>query len=140
MIRSIEDDRGRLWIEREDGVEVYVRERHPEQTTILADYIRARQAFPSDQLLARTLGISRSRISAWKHGQLLPAPDESRLLSHLAIVVSELGNALHPESMYAWLTTEQYTLDGRTPIQALRDGHLAEVLQAVNATEHGAYI
>lgn len=58
----------------------------------------------------------------------------------LAVVVQELESFLDPEVIPDWLITEQYTLGGRTPVQALRDGDLAEVLQVVNATEHGAYL
>jgi hypothetical protein len=58
----------------------------------------------------------------------------------LAVVVRELEEFLDPDVISDWLLTEQFSLGGRTPIQALRDGDLAEVLHLVNATEHGAYI
>lgn len=69
-----------------------------------------------------------------KH-EFLPEDGAAR---DLEIVVEELENFLDPDVIPDWLLTEQ--LGGRTPMQALRDGHLAEVLQLVNATEHGAYV
>jgi hypothetical protein len=75
------------------------------------------------------------------------SPDVSREASgqggfsrDLATVMRELEQFLDADVISDWLITEQYTLGGRNPVQALREGHLAEVLQAVNATEHGAYI
>ena len=140
VIREFDEVRGRVRIEHDHRVDMYVRERRPEETTILADYIRAREAFSSDRLLAQSLGVSLSRLAAWKGAQGVPTTDEARMLAHLAIVVRELANALHPDSFYGWLITEQFTLDMRTPLDALREGHLADVLQAVNAAEHLAYI
>jgi hypothetical protein len=75
-------------------------------------------------------------MESGKHESLL----EDGAARHLAIVVEELDNFLDPDVISDWLLTEQLTLGGRTPMQALRDGDLAQVLQLVNATEHGAYI
>jgi transcriptional regulator with XRE-family HTH domain/ribosomal protein L30/L7E len=116
------------------------RSRSPEQLASMADYHRARRGFTTDSELAAVLGVHRTRLAAWKRGLETPTPDNARLLSHLAVTVSELGGFLDPDVIPDWLLTEQFTLGGRTPADALRDGRLAEVLYAANATEHGAYV
>jgi hypothetical protein len=111
----------------------------PDQHMVVGDYHRARRGFASDSQMAEVLGVHRTRIAAWKGGQ---APDagNAKLLSAVAITVDELLHFLDPEVVPDWLTTEQFELGGRTPMEALDDGRLADVLQAVNATEHGAYV
>jgi hypothetical protein len=78
-----------------------------------------------------------TRASRWSVSRLKATSGVAR---ELAVVVQELGEFLDPDVIPDWLLTEQYTLGGRTPIQALRDGDVSEVLRAANETEHGAYI
>jgi DNA-binding transcriptional regulator YiaG/ribosomal protein L30/L7E len=116
------------------------RSRSPEQLAGMADYHRARRGFATDSEMAAVLGVHRTQLAGWKRGQVTPSPANARLLSYLAITVSELSEFLDPEVIGDWLLTEQYTLSGRTPAEALRDGRLADVLYTANATEHGAYV
>jgi DNA-binding transcriptional regulator YiaG len=131
---------------RKDGVvvlqvgsrrEKFAQPLSPDQHMVAGDYHRARRGFGSDSQIAEILGVHRTRIAAWKSGR---APDaaNAKLLSALAITVDELLRFLDPEVVPDWLTTEQFELQG-TPMEALQQGRLAEVLQAANATEHGAY-
>jgi transcriptional regulator with XRE-family HTH domain len=110
------------------------------QLAVMADYHRARRGFTTDTELAEVLGVHRTRMTAWKRGRVSPSTENARVLSHVAVVVSELEEFLDPDVIPEWLQTEQYTLGGRTPADALREGRLAEVLYAANATEHGAYV
>lgn len=110
----------------------------PEQHMVIGDYHRARQGFESDAELARLIGVHRSRVSGWKNGEL-PDRAHARLLTAVAVVVGELARFMDPAVIADWLTAPQPELDGREPIERLRQGRLADVLQAVNATEHGAY-
>jgi hypothetical protein len=88
--------------------------------------------------MAETLGVHRTRIAAWKTGKS-PDAENAELLSALATTMEVLLRFLDPEVVPDWLTTEQFELSA-TPMEALRAGRLAEVLQAANATEHGAYV
>jgi|GEM_PF-3167526 len=112
----------------------------PEQLAAMADYHRARRGFASDIELAEALGVHRSRLAAWKRGAVAPTYDNARMLSHLAVTVTELDGFLDPDVIHDWLVSKQHSLGGRTPVEALREGRLAEVLYAANATEHGAYV
>ncbi|HEX2205169.1 MAG TPA: antitoxin Xre/MbcA/ParS toxin-binding domain-containing protein [Longimicrobium sp.] len=111
---------------------------NPERHMVIGDYHRARQGFESDAELARLIGVHRSRVSGWKTGEL-PDRAHARLLTAVAVVVGELARFMDPAVIADWLTAPQPELDGREPIERLRQGRLTDVLQAVNATEHGAY-
>jgi transcriptional regulator with XRE-family HTH domain len=111
----------------------------PEQHMVMGDYHRARQGFSTDAELARVMGVHRSRVAAWKNGEM-PDPANMELLTALGVVVHELAQFMDPEVIPDWLTTGQVEADGREPIELLREGALTEVLQLANATEHGAYV
>jgi hypothetical protein len=140
LVRDFQPKRGYAVLEFKRQRVRYTRERSPEQVFAMADYLRARRGFSSDQAMAEILGVHRTRLIAWKQGADVPNAQNSQLLSHLAVVVQELGEFLDPDVIPDWLLTEQHTLAGRSPVEALRAGQLAEVLQAANATEHGAFI
>lgn len=140
VVRSFEPERGVVVLEFKRRRERFTREKSPAQVVAMADYLRSRRGFSSDQEMAEILQVHRTRLAAWKQGAEVPNPQNAQLLSYLAVVVNELEEFLDPDVIPDWLGTEQFTLRGDTPVQALREGHLAEVLQAANATEHGAYI
>jgi hypothetical protein len=118
----------------------YTSEKSAQQLLAIADYLRARSGFVSDRGLAEVLEVPVTKLAAWKHGLDVPESIVGQLLSHLAVVVQELSVFLDPDVIPDWLLTEQHTLGGRSPVEALRSGQLAEVLQAANATEHGAFV
>jgi transcriptional regulator with XRE-family HTH domain len=140
IVRDFHPQRGVAVLEFNRQRVRYTKEKSAEQVYAMADYLRARRGFATDQQMAEVLGVHRSRLIAWKQGTELPNTPNSQLLSHLAVVVQELEVFLDPDVIPDWLLTEQYMLAGRTPVDALRAGQLAEVLQTANATEHGAYI
>lgn len=139
-IYAFQPEMGVVVIESNSQRVRYTREKTTEQVVTMADFLRARRGFSTDQEMAEVLGVGLDQLLAWNHGVVVPDPANSQLLSHLAIVVQELEAFLDPDVIPDWLLTEQYTLAGRTPVEALRGGQLAEVLQMANATEHGAYI
>ncbi|HEX5725396.1 MAG TPA: Rv2175c family DNA-binding protein [Longimicrobiaceae bacterium] len=140
VVTDFQPDRGVVVIESEQGRARYTREKTPDQVIAMADYFRARRGFSSDQEMAAVLEVHRTRLVAWKQGVDIPNAQNAQLLSHVAVVVGELEHFLDPDVISDWLLTEQYTLGGCTPVDALREGRLAEVLQAANATEHGAFV
>ncbi|HEX8317093.1 hypothetical protein [Longimicrobium sp.] len=140
IVRDFQPERGVAVLEFNRKRVRYTRDKTAEQVIAMADYLRARRGFSTDQEMAQLLGVHRSRLIAWKQGADVPNPQNRQLLSHLAVVVQELAEFLDPDVIPDWLMTEQHTLAGRTPVQALREGSLADVLQAVNATEHGAFV
>lgn len=140
VVSSFKPERGIAILEFRNRRVRYTREKTPDQVVAMADYLRARRGFSSDQEMAEILEVHRTRLAAWKQGTEAPNPQNAQLLSYLAVVVNELEEFLDPDVIPDWLLTRQYALGGETPVRALREGQLAEVLQAANATEHGAYI
>jgi DNA-binding transcriptional regulator YiaG len=140
VVRDFQPERGLAVLEFDRKRVRYTREKSAEQVFAMADYLRARRGFSSDQEMAEILGVHRTRLIAWKQGADVPNPQNRMLLSHLAVVVQEVAEFLDPDVIADWLLTEQFTLGSRTPVDALREGRLAEVLQAANAMEHGAYL
>lgn len=65
--------------------------------------------------------------------------DDARFQADLAATIAELRRFLHPDSVTDWMEAPKVQLGDRTPIDLLRDGRLEEVLQAVNAAEHGSF-
>lgn len=106
----------------------------------VSHYIRIRRVFSSDVQMAETLGLDRTRLIAWKKGSSAPRQEQVRYLADVATTVDALLRFLHPSIVAGWLISPQFELEDRTPVEMLREGHLAEVLQSVNATEHGAYV
>jgi hypothetical protein len=102
----------------------------------LGYYLKARQAFPNDAALAAALPVHRSRIASWKQGEA-PGAENERLLRDLAVVVDELERIYDPDVIADWLFADR--LGGLSPMELLRQGNLAEVLQLINAASTGAY-
>lgn len=108
--------------------------------TAMANYRWARRGFSTEEEMASVMGVLRTRLSAWSQGADAPDPRNAKLLSDLAVLVQELAEFLDCDVIPDWLSAHQHGLGGWTPVDALRAGHLADVLQLVNATEHGAYV
>ncbi|MBW3570827.1 MAG: DUF2384 domain-containing protein [Gemmatimonadetes bacterium] len=106
----------------------------------VSDYVRVRRAFPSDVQMAESLGLDRSRLIAWKKGSSTPRLEHVRYLADVATTVDALERVFHPAVIADWLTAPKFEFADQSPLEMLRGGHLAEVLQSVNAAEHGAYI
>lgn len=140
VVRSFEANRGIVVLEVKGRHERYTHEKSPSHIVAMADYLRARRGFSSDQEMAEILQVHRTRLAAWKQGTEVPNTQNAQLLSYLAVVVNELEEFLDSDVIPDWLVTEQFSLGGETPVRALREGQLAEVLHAANATEHGSFV
>jgi hypothetical protein len=102
----------------------------------LGYYLKARQAFPNDAALAAALPVHRSRIASWKQGEV-PGAENERLLRDLAVVVDELERIYDPDVIADWLFADR--VGGPNPMELLRQGNLAEVLQLINAASTGGH-
>jgi transcriptional regulator with XRE-family HTH domain len=100
-------------------------------------YWSARRAFDSDAEMAEVLGVHRSNITRWKHGETSPENDE--LLVMLDVVVTLLTGFLEPETIPKWLGGINAHLGHRRPLDVLRLGHLSEVIRAIEAEKAGAF-
>jgi uncharacterized protein (DUF2384 family) len=88
--------------------------------------------------LARLLGVSPSRISRWLRTD---EPDLSnrRKVEGVEFVLTRLLDTHHRETALKWLQGFNAHLGDRRPIDLLGQGRVAEVLEAIEAEESGAY-
>jgi hypothetical protein len=110
-----------------------------ERLALVSHYVRARTAFASDLEMSEMLGIDRTRLIAWKKGTSKPRQEQLRYLADVATTVDALRRFLHPTVMGDWLVAPKIQLEDRSPVDLLREGRLADVLQAANASEHGSF-
>jgi transcriptional regulator with XRE-family HTH domain len=98
----------------------------------------ARRAFASDAELADVLGVDRAQPSRWRAGQA-PDPHNRERIVALDAVVELLGTYLSASSIPKWLNGVNAHLGNRRPLEVLRNGHLSEVIAAIEAEKSGAY-
>jgi uncharacterized protein (DUF2384 family) len=88
--------------------------------------------------LARILGVSPSRVSRWIQSED-PDPSNRRKVEDVEFVLSRLLQFLDKETAIKWLQGMNAHLGDRRPIDLLANGRVAEVLEAIEAEETGAY-
>jgi hypothetical protein len=87
--------------------------------------------------LAEFLNVHRSQISRVARGAQALREEQAWRLTALTAVCAALRHVLDPEAVPAWLRGANGHLGGRRPIDLLRDGRLAEVMDAVEAERAG---
>jgi uncharacterized protein (DUF2384 family) len=88
--------------------------------------------------LARVLGVSPSRVSRWLRTDD-PDPMNRRKVEGVEFVLSRLLQTFGRETALKWLQGLNAHLGDRRPIDLLGGGRVAEVLEAIEAEETGAY-
>ena len=94
--------------------------------------------FGSQAKVADALQVDRSRVSRWLHGE---EPDELNRdkVDGVEYVLSRLTGFYRRDTAIKWLLGFNPHLGNRRPIDLLRNGRVAEVLEAVEAEQAGAY-
>ncbi|MBI2238357.1 MAG: helix-turn-helix domain-containing protein [Actinobacteria bacterium] len=88
--------------------------------------------------VARVLGVSRSRVSRWlKDAE--PDPKNRRKPEGVEFVLGRLLELYDAGTAGKWLRGLNAHLGDRRPVDLLAAGRVAEVLQAIEAEEAGAY-
>ena len=88
--------------------------------------------------LARLIGVSPSRVSRWLQDEE-PDAKNRRKVEGVEFVLSRLLDTLERETALKWLDGFNAHLGNRRPVDLLGQGRVAEVIQAVEAEETGAY-
>lgn len=97
-----------------------------------------RRVYPSDAAIAEVLEISRAAPGRWRGGALPDPETEARLIA-LDTAVSLLATYLEPTTIPKWLRGPDPFLGDRAPLELLRRGRLAEVVQAIQADQAGVF-
>jgi hypothetical protein len=121
-----------------DEAHAALREVAPERCIQRAYYLEARKAFSSDTALADAMGVHRSQVTRWAQGSSAQAGN-AWLLRDLAAAVSRLADFYQSATIHRWLFGDNPDLDGRQPMELLRQGRLPEVLMAIQAQTSGAF-
>lgn len=94
--------------------------------------LSARTVFASEAELAAWLGVNRSQLTRYKHGQRPTGLPAWRLVG-LDATIAALEQFLEPEVVPGWLQGINAHLNHQRPLDLLREGRVAEVMAAVEA-------
>lgn len=88
--------------------------------------------------LARLIGVSPSRVSRWLRREE-PDAANRRKVEGVEFVLSRLLGNWERDTALKWLEGVNGHLGNRRPIDLLTAGRVAEVVEAIEAEETGAY-
>jgi len=88
---------------------------------------------------ARMLDVAASQPSRWASGAAVPDPENARALIDLDYVLALALQQWTPEVARDWLETANAHLDGARPLDVVRLGEPAAVVDALRAEHAGAY-
>lgn len=89
--------------------------------------------------VAELLGVSRSQPSRWKSGDERVAPRNRRAVLDLEHLIARLYELWTPDVAAVWLESSNAHLGGARPVDVLRLRGAAEVIDAIDADDEGAY-
>jgi len=88
--------------------------------------------------LARLIGVSPSRVSRWVASEE-PDAANRRTIEGVEFILSRLLDRWERDTALKWLEGVNAVLGDRRPVDLLAHGRVAEVLEAIEAEESGAY-
>lgn len=99
----------------------------------------ASAALGSQAKLASFVGVSRSQATRWAEGETEPSPGAARAVTDLEFIVARARMVWGEAVLRDWLEGHNAFLDGATPLEMIRAGRTAEVLDAITGDESGVY-
>jgi uncharacterized protein (DUF2384 family) len=90
--------------------------------------------------VANVLNVRPETVSRWNNGKALPHPSTERQLLELEFIVDKLADIYEPQDARLWLFSRQRLLQDRTPADLIQQGHVDEVLAAVNQLLDGVHL
>ncbi|GAB3263551.1 hypothetical protein GCM10027425_28050 [Alteromonas gracilis] len=97
------------------------------------------QALGNVTRVAECLGVSRTVVSRWRAGTLLPTLAQARLLVDLDHVVARALIIFEPPVVWNWLSGSNSYLGGARPIDVLQVRGAGKVVRALDAAEQLAF-
>lgn len=102
----------------------------------IVDDIRASSISSGE--LAEITGVRERQVHNWASGANRPTGSARERLLEVNYIISLLRDVYTAEGTEIWLRGRNRALDGRRPIDLLRDGDFETVLQAIDRLVHGA--
>jgi transcriptional regulator with XRE-family HTH domain len=90
--------------------------------------------------VANVLNVRPETVSRWNNGKALPHASTERQLLELEFIVDKLADLYEPHDARLWLFSRQRLLQDRTPADLIQQGHVDEVLTAVNQLLDGVHL
>jgi len=108
----------------------------PHEYHVLVDRIRDSALTTAE--LAEVTGVKDRQVQHWSSGTHRPQGQTRDRLLEVAYIVEQLSDVYSREGVDIWLHGRNRDLDGRRPIDLLRDGEFETVLYAVERLRSGA--
>jgi transcriptional regulator with XRE-family HTH domain len=90
--------------------------------------------------VANLLNVRPETVSRWNNGKALPHASTEKLLLELEFIVDKLSDIYEPRDARLWLFSRQRLLQDQTPADLIQQGHIDEVLVAVNQLLDGVHL
>ena len=87
--------------------------------------------------IGQVTGVGDRAVQNWARGTSRPEGASRDRLLELKYVIEQLSDVYTDEGIEIWLHARQRSLDGRQPIELLRQGQFEEVLAAVERLAGG---
>lgn len=84
------------------------------------------------QEIAQVTGVQQRSVQNWAAGNTRPEGPQRDRLIELSYVIEQLSDVYDDEGIEIWLHRPQRLLRHARPVDALREGRFAEVLEAVD--------
>jgi transcriptional regulator with XRE-family HTH domain len=94
--------------------------------------------FGSQRRLAELLGVNPAQVTRWLRGQGIDEHNAAQI-DLLELVMANLLRLYEPPAAQRWLTGLNPQLGDRRPIDLIRSGRTAALLEAIAAERAGAY-
>jgi len=88
--------------------------------------------------LAEITGVRQRQIHHWAAATSRPRDRSRDRLVDLHYIVTQLSEVYRPEGVEIWIHSRNRELDGHRPIDLLKSGEFAPVLDAIDRLVHGA--
>jgi len=112
-----------------------------ERAVEAGDLVEAFKSFGVTQAdVAQVTRTDPKTVYAWRASKVRPRNATYERLDGLREVVRALADSLTPRGVGQWLHAANRLLDGRRPLDVLREGDRDKVLQAARSFVDGAYV
>jgi uncharacterized protein (DUF2384 family) len=83
--------------------------------------------------IATVTGAQPETVSKWNQSKAAPRPDAQRRLLDLEYIVDLLSDLYQqPDEIRLWLFSRQKLLDGKVPLDLIRDGKTEDVIAVID--------
>jgi transcriptional regulator with XRE-family HTH domain len=90
--------------------------------------------------VAELLSTSPETVSRWRAGRVDPQPSHRDHLLQLDWLISELSELYNPSDAHIWLFSPNKLLQGRRPVDLIKERKSDEVLRVIAQLKDGAFV